>query len=436
MTMDDYAKKYYKKHGTLLLLNKKYIHYKPLKQHLAQLRKQYENGTLPSDKKEMYDKMGMVWNSDEVEHAKWEYCYNLAKQYYSMFGTLDMPKAFEMNGVALNTWLVAQIDAHKSNELSLRRVEKMEAIGVKWNKKNVDRISFPEKSIAYYVEKVFPDTISSYRPAALNGKELDIYIPSLNIGIEYDGGAFHNGSNVQEKDAMKNRLCAAASIHLIRVRDKAALPMASDENCTVIHRHSESHADLQQTIKTVLQTLGVSDKDMPDFNLKRDQYNIFNDMVEEKTYFNQYLMAAKHYYRENGHLFVPKKYEDPTGLKLGKWITTMRDSKQYLSEQQINALDEVGMVWNNLDQEKWLYNFHLVNQCETITEEDVTCTGSSLQSWLDKQLDAYDNYEIYEDYKIEAIQKYIEKQNTREEVSKDEKPSVDKKARKADDLEL
>lgn len=430
MTIDSYAKNYYKRHGTLLLLDKKDISYNNLKKHFAELREQYVNGTLPQETKELYDEMGMVWHEADLESAKWNYCYGLAEQYYNMFGTLDMPKSFSMNGVMLNNWLETQLDAYRNNEMSLRRATKLESIGVRWNKRNADRISFSEKSIAYYVAKALPEVISSYRPEALQGKELDVYIPSLKIGIEYDGGHFHNDSETRRKDELKNRLCAMADIKLIRVRDKAASRMESDDNCTVIHRHSNSMSDLKETIEKVFESIGIETKNIPDINLQRDKYNIFNDMIEEKTYFNQYLMAAKHYYKDNGHLFVPKKYVDPTGIKLGKWIDTMRNSVQYLSEQQVNALDDIGMVWKDVEREKWLYNFSLVKQCDIIEESDTTFDGKSLQAWLNKQLDAFDNYELYEDYQLTAIKEYKEKQQSREETRKPKAHS------KSDDFEI
>ncbi len=55
--------------------------------------------------------------------------------------------------------------------------------------------------------------------------ELDIYIPSLKIAIEYDGEFFHrsvwsknNGS--QRRDRRKNKLCKHAGIKLLRIREK------------------------------------------------------------------------------------------------------------------------------------------------------------------------------------------------------------------------
>ena len=53
--------------------------------------------------------------------------------------------------------------------------------------------SYPEQAVYYYMQKIFPDAINRYVD---NGKEVDVYIPSLKIGIEYDGMFFHTADKV------------------------------------------------------------------------------------------------------------------------------------------------------------------------------------------------------------------------------------------------
>ncbi|MBQ1190636.1 MAG: hypothetical protein IIX57_09535, partial [Lachnospiraceae bacterium] len=50
-----------------------------------------------------------------------------------------------------------------------------------------NRSSFPEQSIYYYISKQYPDAVSGYTEIFPDTMELDIYIPSLKLGIEYDG---------------------------------------------------------------------------------------------------------------------------------------------------------------------------------------------------------------------------------------------------------
>lgn len=81
--------------------------------------------------------------------------------------------------------------------------------------------SFAEQAIFFYVEKIYPDAINRYKAPFLNKMELDIFIPSLNIAIEYDGEAWHK-SNSLKREQEKYKICQSNGIKLIRIREKNA----------------------------------------------------------------------------------------------------------------------------------------------------------------------------------------------------------------------
>ena len=83
------------------------------------------------------------------------------------------------------------------------------------------KTSFPEQAIFYYVQKCFPDAENS-NISVLRGKELDIYIPSQKVGIEFDGSYWHSN---KAKDEKKNDLCEKAGIRLFRIRDIQCPPL-------------------------------------------------------------------------------------------------------------------------------------------------------------------------------------------------------------------
>lgn len=399
------AENFYKNHENLIIpscLNQ----HSELREHLNELRDQNDKGLLDPEIKNKYDELGMVWK--DAEQQEWNHCYNLVKQYHQLFGTLTMPRTFEMGGIPLYKWLEEQKEAYQKQELSLNRVQKLDKVDVEWVEKTYKQISFPEKALGYYLEKVFPDVVETYTPQWLNGRELDFYIPSLNVGIEYDGGRYHNKN--LDKDLTKNGLCEDHGTRLIRVRDSMAVKMQSTENCTVIRQRENSNNGLNRAIRKVFAELGISN--MPSVNCERDQYNILNSSMEDITYFNQYLGAARMFYKEKGHLFVPKNYTDPTGIKLGQWINNIRESQQFLSEKQINSLDEVGMVWESVNQEKWLYNLDKVKSYKEIPEYETTVDGRSLKDWFEKQKYDFENYSMYDDYKLEAM-KSLQKSKTK-----------------------
>ena len=76
------------------------------------------------------------------------------------------------------------------------------------------KTSFPEYVLAYYLEKYDLGVVHSYKG---KGYELDIYIPSKRIAIEYDGYYWHKSKT--KKDLEKNQKCKKDGIKLYRIRE-------------------------------------------------------------------------------------------------------------------------------------------------------------------------------------------------------------------------
>jgi very-short-patch-repair endonuclease len=72
------------------------------------------------------------------------------------------------------------------------------------------------------LHQFFKSVKSTYK---IHGKEIDIFIEDLNLGIEYDGEYWHR--NKKEKDLEKNRVCKKNGIPILRVRENP-LPKLAD----------------------------------------------------------------------------------------------------------------------------------------------------------------------------------------------------------------
>ena len=82
-----------------------------------------------------------------------------------------------------------------------------------------------EVTLLQVVRKVWPDTLYQYRPEWLGRQSLDLYIPSLQTAIEYQGiqhylpVSFFGGEEAlterQELDRQKRQLCAEHAVRLI-----------------------------------------------------------------------------------------------------------------------------------------------------------------------------------------------------------------------------
>jgi hypothetical protein len=80
-------------------------------------------------------------------------------------------------------------------------------------------ISVAETELGDYIESLGIDIIRNDK-SILNGKEIDIIIPQLNIGIEYNGIYFHselNGGKSKKYHLNKTNECKKAGIRLIHI---------------------------------------------------------------------------------------------------------------------------------------------------------------------------------------------------------------------------
>ena len=108
------------------------------------------------------------------------------------------------------------------------------------------KISYPEKAIFFYLKKYLSEyvVLENYKPSWLHGKEIDIYIEKLRLGIEYDGEAWHKDPT---PDNDKDAVCALHGVNLLRIREKGAPPLTST-NIFWVKNCSESEEELTSAI--------------------------------------------------------------------------------------------------------------------------------------------------------------------------------------------
>jgi hypothetical protein len=80
-------------------------------------------------------------------------------------------------------------------------------------------ISNGEQEIGDYIRSILPDTEITKDRRILNGKELDIFIPSMNIAFEYNGLYWHGENNGKAKNyhLTKTEMCKNKNINLIHI---------------------------------------------------------------------------------------------------------------------------------------------------------------------------------------------------------------------------
>lgn len=138
--------------------------------------------------------------------------------------------------------------------------------------------SLPEQAIYYYIKIHFSDALNSF-VIPKTRMELDIFIPSLSVGIEYDGAAWHNNPTVLAREQKKYNLCISNNIKLIRIKEELenGIESHSDELFTL--PKCPSFWDLDNTITNLLCYLGIMESvnSEADINKIRSQYLFAED---------------------------------------------------------------------------------------------------------------------------------------------------------------
>ena len=134
--------------------------------------------------------------------------------------------------------------------------------------------SHPEQAILFYLKKLPFGATGRFRAdwfttgGRSTGLELDIYFPTLCLGIEYDGDTYHADAG---KDSAKNALCEKLGIDLIRVREPEC-PETEKFGCVEIILKNKKTPALEEAIRKIIEMIGnrTNRKFDVDVDLSRD----------------------------------------------------------------------------------------------------------------------------------------------------------------------
>lgn len=342
------AKKYYEDNGHLLIPDKYEVNGKKLGFWIQRMRKAYNGDRklkITNEQISLLNDIGMVW---DVYEYQWEDTFVLLEELYNKLGSINVPVSFIFKDVNIGIWINNQRQEYRNKRLSQERIKKLEGLDIDWTPEPYN-VSLREKIIYYYVHQTFNDAISSYKPIGFKGKELDIFVPSLNLAIEYDGEYWHQDV---KKDVKKNKLCLDNGIKLIRVREPRC-PKLEDTSID-FHLKDLSNESLEIAIVEILRKInekyGLS-YDV-DIDLNKDYFEIVKLYINDKPSkeWEEMYELAKEYFEDNGDLLVPRGYMSE-GKNLGDWVYIQRqaykpNTKYIITSKQIKLLEDIEMIWD------------------------------------------------------------------------------------------
>ncbi len=156
------------------------------------------------------------------------------------------------------------------------------------------KTSFPEYAIIYYLKCYNIEAIHLFKE---KGYELDVFIPSKKVAIEYDGYLWHKNKTGQ--DLKKNAKCKKDGIVLYRIREE--LPPLYDSSLDYIVQRTQK--DLTIILEKVLsKIIGTR----IDIDLERDTVAIENlrELTEKENslLYSNPDIASEWNYEKNGSL--------------------------------------------------------------------------------------------------------------------------------------
>lgn len=164
--------------------------------------------------------------------------------------------------------------------------------------------SFPEQAIYYFISKHYADAVNGFSSDFLGRMELDIFIPSLKIAIEYDGAAWHSTNVVKKREQAKYSSCRENEIYLIRIREEAGNNTTEDCDLVISSRKNAAIEDIRKVLKELSLIIPMKD----DFDIMSAEPQIRSNYLgrtKEKSLANLYPDIAQYWNYDRNQEITP-----------------------------------------------------------------------------------------------------------------------------------
>ena len=188
--------------------------------------------------------------------------------------------------------------------------------------------SFPEQAIYFYIKKAFPDAINGDHHLKM---ELDIFIPSKKIAIEYDGSFWHKNLKSDER---KNKICKENKRLLFRVKENIKEESVENDYLRIIPC-TYSDAGIKSAIELLVKYLNKK----VDVDLDRDRALIYSSFInnqKERSLMHINPNVAKEWNNEKNGELKPDMVMANSGKKVW-WICSKRHEWQAIIRSRNNG---------------------------------------------------------------------------------------------------
>lgn len=180
------------------------------------------------------------------------------------------------------------------------------------------KTSLPEKAVFFYILQYFKDAIDNYKEGWLGRSEIDIYIPSLKMAIEYDGERWHQDV---EKDKKKDSLLKQRDMVVVRFREPKCPKLDDDSFCIITEKPTPNATHMNRAIQEMFTFINnrYNYEINADVDIDRDSVKISNiyehEMKSNSLALVNPALSKEWNYDKNGVLTSEKVFAN-AGIKV------------------------------------------------------------------------------------------------------------------------
>jgi len=257
--------------------------------------------------------------------------------------------------------------------------------------KCTNQTSEPEIRILTELMFLFDDVVSRYK---INGREVDIFIPLLNLAIEFDGRYYHEGK--EAKDREKNIFLKSKDIFLLRIRQDPLTRLSKTD--IILKNKVPDKKDLNEIVDSIKKILSINTiknldvyKRSDDFlneHIYREYISYFPDPFPDRSFLNLSPDQSKEWHYEKNYPLKPENFSISSNKKVWwkclkgedhEWKASLANRSKgkgcpFCAGQRVSKDNNLAVLFPDLSKQ-WHYEKNYPLKPENFT------VGSSKKVW-------------------------------------------------------
>jgi len=184
--------------------------------------------------------------------------------------------------------------------------------------------SFPEQAIYYYLSKI----TKVENRKKIENQEIDIYLPDLNIGFEYDGIYYHSTIKSRKKEKTKDEILKSNNVILYRIKESSDNRF-DKENNIIYCKIDRDYKYIEEVLKIIEKIIKI---ELPNLDIIRDNTKIYKQYIksikqQNFTVKNPELLEEWDYIQNEG--LLPENFTSGSNKKV--WWKCKKCNSSYLT---------------------------------------------------------------------------------------------------------